>query len=137
MSDAPPDLGGPAVETVWKIHKLIAEYDRRGLSDGDLDESELRRFVSRARTNAIFQVMLGTRPPPGAEPNAKPSPAWVTRPSIDELTILWLLAGGWPSVRVWPAKGLTVLALVRATRAAVSAAVKAVGSHPYERETKI
>jgi hypothetical protein len=139
LGSEPPNVGGSAVVTLWRIRKLIEEYyDTRELSEGHLDESELRRFVARARNNPAFQIALGcVRRPPDEPEGSKPNPRWVTRPIAEELTVIWLLAGGWPGIR-WPERGITVTELIhRSMLPTIKAAIKAVGAHPFERETKI
>jgi len=139
LGDRPPERGGAAVETLWQVQKLVEAYDKRISSFGEwghLDRSPLRRFVARARLDAAIQIALGcTRRPAKEAPDSKPNPRWVTRPNVDELTVICLLAGFWPEIREWPPKGISAPELIREkARKTIKAAVDAVGSYPYETE---
>lgn len=89
--------GGNDTNALCVSRKLIEELryllERQWVVAPQRDE--LWRFVARAFTphGAVF---LGCRNPL----------------DVDELTVMWLLAGGWPAVRKWPAKGITVVNLV-------------------------
>ena len=76
-----------------------------------LARTEAGRFVERCLTNAEFATFFGC----------------CRRPTINEIADIWLLCGGWPSVREWPERGLSVADLVERQRAAVAAAAKAIG----------
>lgn len=88
------------------------------------DASELRRFVARLTWNPAAMVAYGcTRRPPGEAPDSLPSPRWVTKPTDRELSILWVLCGGWPALsQKRLEKGLTARDVLRTVDLAVASA---------------
>lgn len=124
-----PLIGGSEYELLWEVRQLITKRrSQRRLLKGQWDSSSCHRFVAYARWNPIFQNGLGVwRGPEDGVPFVP------VRPDADELTVLWLLAGGWPKINPlkWPPEGITKENLVkRRMKPTIEAAIKALGEQP-------
>ena len=125
-----PKCGGPltatlcaALETMKELNSQLPAPKTKGFSTGPMLDEELRRFVWRARWNAAVSVALGcVRKPTGRE--AEPNGAWGVKPTTDEITVIWLLSGGWPKISSWK-DGISVKTLInRKMRPTIAEAVK-------------
>lgn len=108
-----PTVGGYAVKSLFdarrEIRSLVARLST-DLGAGGYLESRLHRFVGAAISHAGFRRALGcTRPLDAAE-----------------LTVVWILSGGWPEIRSWRAGGLSAMHVVhRVMKPAVAQALDA------------
>jgi hypothetical protein len=128
-----PARGGPAARALASADVAMAELARQlartdvnGWLSAPSRHEELRRFLWRARFHPGVIVALGcTRRPPGEKPDSTPNGWWVTTPDADELTVIWLLSGGWPEIRDWK-HGITVKELAnRKMKPTIIVALKA------------